>query len=104
MRTAFLRSLAHNLILAGEIITTEARAKSLRPFVERLVTHAKHDTVASRRLVAGKLGNDAAATAKLFTTIAPRYAERSGGYTRIVRVGVRPGDAAVRTYIGFVEK
>ena len=103
VRTAFMRSLAHNLILSERIVTTEARAKSLRPFVERLITHAKQDTVANRRLVARKLGNDTVAMTKLFSTIAPRYATRAGGYTRIVRVGVRTGDAAVQAYIGFVE-
>jgi large subunit ribosomal protein L17 len=97
-----MRSLAHNLIEHEKMITTEAKAKSLRPYVEKLVTHAKEDSVANRRLVASRLGNDTAATKKLFETIGPRYAKRPGGYTRIVRVGVRPGDAAVRAYIGFV--
>ncbi len=102
VRTALMRSLAHNLILEEKIITTEAKAKSLRPYVEKLVTHAKTDSVAKRRLVEAQLGNDVAATKKLFTTLGPRYAERNGGYTRIVKVGVRSGDAAVKAYIGFV--
>lgn len=102
VRVALMRSLAHNLIVHGKMITTEAKAKSLRPYVEKLVTHAKVDTVAKRRHVAAQLGNDTAATAKLFEVIAPQYKDRNGGYTRIVRVGVRAGDAAVRAYIGFV--
>lgn len=102
VRTGLMRSLAHNLILEEKIITTEAKAKSLRPYIERLVTHAKIDTVASRRLIAARLGNDAAAVKKLFGDIGPRYVERQGGYTRIVRVGVRQGDAAVQAFIGFV--
>jgi large subunit ribosomal protein L17 len=102
VRTGLMRSLAHNLILEGKMITTEAKAKAIRPYVERLVTHAKQDTVAGRRLVAARLGNDTMATAKLFNEIGPQYKERNGGYLRIVRVGVRAGDAAVRAYIGFV--
>ena len=102
VRTALMRSLARNLILEEKIITTEAKAKSLRPYIEKLVTHAKTDTVAKRRLVESTLGNSKDATKKLFTTLGPRYADRPGGYTRIVKVGVRPGDAAVKAYIGFV--
>jgi large subunit ribosomal protein L17 len=102
VRRALMRSLAHNLILEEKMITTEAKARSLRPYVERLVTHAKVDTVANRRRIAATLGNDERATAKLFTTIGPRYVERLGGYTRIVRVGLRPGDAATKAFIGFV--
>jgi large subunit ribosomal protein L17 len=102
VRTALMRSLARNLILEERIVTTEAKAKSLRPFIEKLVTHAKTDTVAKRRLVESRLGNDPEATKKLFSTIGPRFKERDGGYTRIVRVGVRKGDAAVEAHIGFV--
>ena len=99
---ALMRSLAHNLILNEKIITTEAKAKSLRPYVEKLITHAKTDSVAKRRLVVARLGNDTMAMKKLFDTLGPRFAEREGGYTRIVRVGVRSGDGAVKAYIGFV--
>ncbi len=102
VRRGLMRSLAHNLILEEKIITTEAKAKSLRPYVEKLITHAKTDTVGKRRLVSSKLGNDKTATKKLFETVGPRYANRKGGYTRIVRVGVREGDGAVKAYIGFV--
>lgn len=101
VRTGFLRSLARNLVLNGRIITTEARAKAIRPIVEKMVTCAKQDTVANRRLISARLGNDAQATKKLFE-MAPTYASRQGGYLRIVRVAVRPGDGAVRAYIGFV--
>jgi large subunit ribosomal protein L17 len=102
VRTALMRSLAHNLILEEKMITTEAKAKSLRPVVEKLITTAKEDTLANRRLVSSRLGNDKAATTKLFSEIGPRYKDRHGGYTRIVRVGQRPGDGAVRAFIGFV--
>lgn len=102
VRTGLMRSLAHNLILNESIITTEAKAKSLRPYIEKMVTKAKEDSVANRRLVYSRLGNDDEATSKLFSDIAPRYAQRAGGYVRVVRVGVRQGDAAVKAYIGFV--
>ncbi len=102
VRTGLMRSLAHNLILNGAITTTEAKAKALRPFVERLVTHAKEDTVAKRRHVASILGNDDAAVKELFGTIAPKYTERQGGYTRIVRTAVRQGDSATVARIMFV--
>jgi large subunit ribosomal protein L17 len=102
VRVGLMRSLAHNLILTGKMITTEAKAKSLRPYVEKLITHAKEDSVGSRRHVAAVLGNDTAAVTKLFGELGPRYKDRKGGYTRIVRVGIRTGDAAVKAYIGFV--
>ena len=84
------------------MITTEAKAKALRPFVERLVTIAKTDTVANKRLVAGRLGNDTQATTKLFSELGPRFKERPGGYVRIVKVGTRAGDGATKAFIGFV--
>lgn len=87
-RTALLRGLASSLIAHGRIVTTHAKAKELRPFVERLVTSAKNDTVAARRTVAMRLGEPARSTVqKLFVDIAPRYSGRAGGYTRIVKVG-----------------
>jgi large subunit ribosomal protein L17 len=96
------RSLARSLILHERISTTEAKAKELRPFIERLVTHAKKDTVASRRLVMTRLGSQEA-TKKLFATIAPRYKERRGGYTRIIKRTKRgAGDASKLAYIAFV--
>jgi large subunit ribosomal protein L17 len=102
VRTALMRSLARNFILEEKMITTEAKAKSLRPMVEKLITHAKTDSVQKRRFVYARLGNDDRATQKLFTEIAPRYKERAGGYVRIVKVGVRSGDASVQAFIGLV--
>jgi large subunit ribosomal protein L17 len=95
-RTALLRSLARSLILQEGITTTITKAKEVRPFVERLITASKKNTVASRRDVMTRL-NSVEATKKLHDTIAPRYEKRSGGYTRIVRlgrVGTRVHDAA----------
>ena len=90
-RTALLRGLAVSLITEGKIKTTEAKAKELRPFTERLITYAKKGTVAARRDVATKLGEPKAAVVKkLFDEIAPQYAERSGGYTRVIKMGRTP--------------
>ena len=101
-RTALLRSLARSLLLHEKIQTTEAKAKELRPYVERLITAAKVDTVAARRLVRSRLGEDARVNAKLFSKIAPRYKERNGGYTRITKLGRSGSDAALRAYIELV--
>ena len=101
-RRALLRSLARSLVIHERISTTEAKAKELRPFVEKLVTYGKRGTLASRRLAIAKLG-DVAATKKIFDTIAPRYADRKGGYTRIVKRTKRgANDARKLAYILFV--
>lgn len=91
-RTALIRGLAVSLIRDGQITTTLAKAKELQPQIERLVTHAKTDSVAARRHVASKLGEPNDQTiAKLFTEVAPKFAERSGGYTRVVKLGQTSG-------------
>ena len=96
-----MRSLARSLVLEERISTTEAKAKTLRPFIERLVTYAKKNTLASRRTKA-RLGDDEAVK-KLFESIGPRYAERAGGYTRVVKRTVRgANDARKLAYIAFV--
>jgi len=87
-RTALMRTLAISLIENGKIKTTESKAKELRPYVERLVTYGKNDTVASRRQAATKLGEPKADTiTKLFDEIAKDYTDRQGGYTRIIKMG-----------------
>ena len=89
-------------MLEERISTTEAKAKALSPFVERLVSYAKTNTLASRRLAVTKLG-DKEAVKKLFGTIGPRYAERKGGYTRVVKRTARgSNDARKLAYIAFV--
>lgn len=101
-RKALLRSMARSLVLEERISTTEAKAKALRPFVERLVTYAKKNTLASRRLTKSHLGDDEAVK-KLFESIGPRYVERAGGYTRIVKRSLRgSNDARELAYIAFV--
>lgn len=87
-RTALLRGLALSLIEHGKIHTTEAKAKELRPYVEKLITKGKDDTVASRRLVMSLLGEPHTdVVSKLFSDVAKRYTERDGGYTRIIKLG-----------------
>ncbi|HUY62823.1 MAG TPA: 50S ribosomal protein L17 [Candidatus Paceibacterota bacterium] len=101
-RRALMRSLARSLVMEERISTTEAKAKELRGFVERLVTYAKKNTLASRRLAKARLGDDAAVK-KLFDVIGPRYASRPGGYTRVVKRARRgQGDARKLAFIAFV--
>lgn len=103
-RVALLRSLASSLILHEGINTTVARAKELRPFVEKLITASKANTLASRRDVASILGGAAPAVKKLHDTLAPRYAKRPGGYTRIVRLGLVGNRAIEHARIEFVSE
>jgi large subunit ribosomal protein L17 len=98
-RTALMRSLALSLIKEEKIKTSEAKAKELRPYVEKLITKAKDNSVPNRRLIQSRLGVD---SKKLFETIAPRYKERSGGYTRIVKLGNRSSDGSPRAQIELV--
>lgn len=100
-KRAMMRALATSLILEERITTTEAKAKELRPYVERLVTKAKAGTLQDRRLVARKV-LDSDAVQKLFDIYAPRFKERNGGYTRIYKVGFRPGDNAPKSLIEFL--
>jgi large subunit ribosomal protein L17 len=106
-RDALLANLACSLIEHNRIKTTVAKAKALRPFVEKLVTKARLNTVHARRLVAGKLGPNSLrvekVVRKLFGDIAPLNATRPGGYTRIVKLGPRQSDAAPMAFIEFVE-
>ena len=100
-RHALMRSLARNLIRDNQIKTTTAKAKELRPFVEKLVTKAKVNTVASRRLVSSRL-QGAPEVKKLFDVIAPKYMDRKGGYTRVVRMPNRDLDGSPMSIIQFV--
>ena len=100
-RHALLRSLARNLIRDSRIKTTTAKAKELRPFVEKLVTKAKSGTVASRRLIVSRI-QSSPETKKLVETIAPKYKDRQGGYTRIIRLPNRDLDGAPMSLIEFV--
>jgi large subunit ribosomal protein L17 len=100
-RKALLRTLAHSLFRDGRIKTTEVKAKALRPFAERLITHARTNSASSRRLIERRIGN-ASTGAKLCKDIAPKYSSRAGGYTRIVKMGVRKSDGARMAIIELV--
>ncbi|MGG3385180.1 50S ribosomal protein L17 [Heyndrickxia faecalis] len=110
-RKALLRDLATDLIINERIETTEARAKELRSVVEKLVTLGKRGDLHARRQAAAYVRHETAdaetkqdAVQKLFSVIAERYADRRGGYTRILKVGPRRGDGAPVAIIEFVEK
>ena len=100
-RHALMRSLARNLIRDNRIRTTAAKAKELRPYVEKLVTKALVSTVAARRLVNYRLIG-APETAKLLDEIAPKYKTRKGGYTRIIKLPNRDLDGSAMAMIEFV--
>ncbi len=100
-RLALLRNLASSLIEHGAIETTEAKAKELRPFVEKLVTKAKQGTLHARRL-AGRHVHKRDTADKLFRELGPKFAARPGGYTRILKTGARRGDGAEMARIEFV--
>ena len=99
-RRALLHGLCRSLILHGEIKTTEARAKEIRPLVEKMVTRGKRATLANRRILVAALG-DARTAQKLIKT-AEQYESRAGGYLRIVKLGSRKSDAAPMALIEFV--
>lgn len=101
-RTALIRSLARSLIIHESIATTEAKAKELRPFIEKIVSQSRVDSVANRRLIASRLGNDDEIVKKVFTSLAPRYANRPGGYTRIVKRAPNSVNARENAFIAFV--
>ena len=101
-RLALLRNLASSLIEHGAIETTEAKAKELRPFVEKLITKARSGTLHDRRL-AGRHVQKRATADKLFQEIGPKLAKRPGGYTRILKIGHRTGDGAEMARIELVE-
>lgn len=101
-RKALLKALSVALIVQDKITTTEAKAKELRPYMEKLVTKAKSGTVAARRLVATHIGDGVALT-KMFKDIAPAFKERNGGYTRIIKLPKRIKDASKMAFIEFVK-
>ena len=101
-RKALLSNMASSLILHKRITTTVAKAKALRSYVEPLVTKSKDDTTHNRRVVFSYLKNKEAVS-ELFRVIAPKVADRPGGYTRVLHVGFRQGDAAEMALIEFVD-
>jgi large subunit ribosomal protein L17 len=102
-RQMLFRNMSQALIRHEQIVTTLAKARELRPVVEKLITLGKRGDLHARRQAYARLRDDAM-TAKLFETLGPRYAERSGGYTRIIKAGYRYGDAAAMAVIEFVDR
>ena len=101
-RKALLANMATSLILHKRIQTTVAKAKALKMYVEPLITKSKEDTTHSRRVVFSYLKNKEAVT-ELFRTVAPKIADRPGGYTRVLKTGFRQGDGADMALIEFVD-
>jgi large subunit ribosomal protein L17 len=102
-RAAMFRNMAAALIKHEQITTTLAKAKELRPYTEKLITLAKKGGLSNRRLAHSRLMDDAQLV-KLFDVIAPRYADRNGGYCRVVKAGIRSSDAAAMAIIEFVDR
>jgi large subunit ribosomal protein L17 len=102
-RTALFRNQSAALIKHEQITTTVAKAKELRPYVEKLITLAKKGGLSNRRLAHARLQDDVQLV-KLFDVLATRYAERNGGYIRIIKAGIRASDAASMAIIEFVDR
>jgi large subunit ribosomal protein L17 len=102
-RKAMFSNMANALIKHEQIVTTLPKAKELRPIVEKLVTLSRTNSLHKRRQAISKLG-DLSMVSKLFDVLGPRYAERSGGYTRIIKAGFRYGDSAPMAVIEFVDR
>ncbi len=103
-RTAMFRNMAVALIKHEQITTTLPKAKELRPIVDKLVTLGKRGSLHARRQAISALGGDSVLADKLFTTLAERYADRHGGYSRVLRNGFRYGDAAPMAIIELVDR
>jgi large subunit ribosomal protein L17 len=102
-RKALMRNMVTSLILHGSIRTTDAKAKEVRRWAERMITLGKKQTVAARRRARAFVQTDEAVY-KLFSEVAPRFEHRAGGYTRIVKLGNRPGDCAPMSLLELTEK
>ena len=101
-RRSMLANLTKNVIMNGKIVTTETRAKEVRKFVEKMITYGKNGDLISRRKALAFLQNDTVAVKKIFDELAPKYATRNGGYTRILKLDERRGDNALTAVIELV--
>ena len=101
-RRSMLATLTKQLILNERIVTTETRAKEVRKSFDKMVTYGKKNTLVSRRLALAFLHNDNDCVKKVFDELAPRYAERNGGYTRIIKMKERKGDNALEVILELV--
>lgn len=100
-RRALLKGLANSLVLNGKITTTETKAKELRKFIEPMVTRAKKADLTAHRILSARIGTKSNAS-RLIKEIAPKYIDRNGGYTRVVKLPRRRGDASPMAIIEFV--
>ncbi|MSR71203.1 MAG: 50S ribosomal protein L17 [Candidatus Taylorbacteria bacterium] len=100
-RNALLKSLALSLVVHNKIKTTEAKAKELRPYIEKLVTHSKTGTLAARRLISSRIGDNEGVDV-LMKELGPKYKTRAGGYTRVIKLPSRETDGAKMAVIEFV--
>lgn len=103
-RRSMLANLTAAVIINGEIETTETRAKEVRKFVDKMITYGKDGTLIARRKALAFLHNDKATVKKVFEELAPKYANRNGGYTRIVKLTERRGDGALTVLLQLVEE
>ena len=97
-----MRSLARSVILHTRVQTTEARAKSIRPYLEKIITKAAVNDLPTRRLLLSRFNNDAVVVKKLLEELGPKYKDRKGGYTRITKAESRPGSGRAVAVIEFV--
>lgn len=103
IRRSILAGLTKDVINNGYVVTTEARAKEVRKFVDKMITYGKNGTLVSRRKALAFLHNDAKVVSKVFDELAPKYANRNGGYTRIIKLKERIGDDALTVRLELVD-
>ena len=101
-RRSILAGLTKTVIMNGYVVTTEARAKEVRKFVDKMITYGKNGTIVSRRKALAFLHNDKDVVAKVFNELAPKYQDRNGGYTRIIKITERVGDDALQVRLELV--
>ena len=102
VRRSMLAGITKDVIMHESVVTTEARAKEVRKFVDKMITYGKDGSLVARRKALAFLHNDKAVVSKIFNELAPRYAERNGGYTRIIKLKERIGDDALTVKIELV--
>ncbi len=100
-RKALIKNLCLSFFRYGKIKTTESKAKLIKPYIENIITIGKNDTLHNRRNIVSKIGDNALAT-KILKEISPKYKDRKGGYTRIIKLKTRHGDGSTEVYISLV--
>ena len=102
IRRSILAGLTKDVIMHESVVTTEARAKEVRKFVDKMITYGKRGTLVSRRKALAFLHNDNEVVSKVFNELAPKYQDRNGGYTRIIKINERRGDDALEVRLELV--